>query len=55
MEFVLEALHQHSLVGKDFAESTATYIDMMGSMLSSLGSLEDDDPDLDDDSFGRKR
>ena len=51
MEFVLEALHQNSLVGKDRLEQDAArYSDMMGSMLSSLGSIgDDDDDDLDDD------
>ncbi len=43
MEFVLEALHQHSLVGKEFEQDGLTYSDMMGSMLSSLGSIEDDE------------
>jgi len=49
MEFVLEALHQHSLLGKDLLDDASTYSDMMGSMLSSLGSFEEDDEDLDDD------
>jgi magnesium chelatase subunit I len=43
MEFILEALHQNSLVGKAFLEGKATFSDMMGSMLSGLGSLGDDD------------
>ncbi|MFQ5569651.1 MAG: magnesium chelatase, partial [Rhodothermales bacterium] len=49
MEFVLEALHHHSLVGKDLlsSEQGATYNDIMGSMLSSLGPIDDDD-NLDD-------
>ncbi len=50
MELVLEALHQNSLVGKDqlgFSGST-TYNDIMGSMLSSLGPLDDEDEDGDD-------
>ena len=56
MEFVLEALHQNSLVGKDLLsqERGTTYNDIMGSMLSSLGSLDDDDDDLDDDEFYRR-
>ncbi|QXD17059.1 magnesium chelatase [Rhodocaloribacter litoris] len=49
MEFVLEALHQNSLIGKDLLESEQTYSDIMGSMLSSLGNLDDDDED--DDGF----
>ncbi|MEM9663406.1 MAG: magnesium chelatase [Bacteroidota bacterium] len=55
MEFVLEALHQHSLVGKDYAEAGSTYNDIMGSMLSSLGSLDDDDDFEDDDDYRRYR
>ncbi|HMB92072.1 MAG TPA: hypothetical protein VKP65_14565 [Rhodothermales bacterium] len=56
MEFVLEALHQNSLVGKDLLsqERSTTYNDIMGSMLSSLGSIDDDDDDLDDDEFYRR-
>ncbi len=51
MEFVLEALYQNSLVGKDqLIEEETTYNDIMGSMLSSLGSL-DDDEDFDEDDF----
>ena len=52
MEFVLEALHQHSLLGKDTMDDSTSYSDMMGSMLSSLGSFEDDD-DLDEGDFRR--
>ena len=61
MEFVLEALHQNSLLGKDVVEGTGgAYSDMMGSMLSSLGSFgEDDDAGEDDededDFYGRYR
>jgi magnesium chelatase subunit I len=43
MEFVLEALHQHSLLGKDIEESAMRYSDMMGSMLSGLGDVEEED------------
>jgi magnesium chelatase subunit I len=54
MEFVLEALHQNSLVGKDqVSEESTTYNDIMGSMLSSLGSIDDDD-DFDEDDFYRR-
>lgn len=49
MEFVIEALHEHSLVGKDVADSKAAYTDMMGSMLSF--DADDDDLDLGDDDF----
>ena len=57
MELVLEALHQHSLLGKDVADDGATYSDLMGSVLSGLGSFgpddEDDDLDDEDDDFRR--
>src|SRR5690606_33607129 len=43
MEFVLEALHQHSLVGKDLVAGEPRYTDMMGSVLSSLRTSQDDD------------
>ena len=44
MEFVLEGLHQHSLVGKELENNeAATYSDLMGSVLSSLGSAADDE------------
>jgi len=50
MEFVLEALHQNSLIGKDFLQAGgAAYSDIMGSVLSSLSSMDDDDFDDDDD------
>jgi magnesium chelatase subunit I len=49
MEFVVEALHQNSLVGKELDDGAQTYNDMMGSMLSSLGSFDDDDFDDEDD------
>ena len=55
MEFVLEALHQNSLVGKDqLSDAATTYNDIMGSMLSSLGPIDDDDDDLDEDDFYRR-
>lgn len=53
MEFVLEALHQNSLVGKDYLEAQSRYSDIMGSVLSSLGSVDDDD-DFDEDDFMRR-
>ena len=55
MEFVLEALYQNSLVGKDqLIEEETTYNDIMGSMLSSLGPLDDDEDDFDEDDFYRR-
>jgi magnesium chelatase subunit I len=49
MGFVLEALHQNSMIGKEMFEEAVTYNDMMGSMLSSLGSISEDDDDVDDE------
>ncbi|MCH8961546.1 MAG: hypothetical protein IH820_09545, partial [Bacteroidetes bacterium] len=44
-----------SLVGKDqLSEEETTYNDIMGSMLSSLGSLDDDEDDFDEDDFDRR-
>ncbi len=40
MEFVLEALHQHSLLGKERLDTHVSYNDLMGSMLSDL-NVED--------------
>ncbi|SHK31868.1 AAA family ATPase [Rhodothermus profundi] len=48
MEFVLEALHQHSLVGKELIDQETRYSDIMGAMLSSLGR-DDDEEDEDDE------
>lgn len=55
MEFILDALHQHSMLGKEFADVSATYSDMMGSMLSSIGPLDDDDDFDEDDFYGKYR
>lgn len=52
MEFVLEGLHQHSLLGKEAHAQTRRYADMMGSMLSGLTSFgEDDDDDFDESAY----
>jgi len=48
MEFVLEALHQQSLLGKDRVEEKAHYSDLMGSVLGAIGRLEDEDDDEED-------
>jgi magnesium chelatase subunit I len=37
MEFVLEGLHQNSMVGKDELEATRIYSDMIGKIMSSVG------------------
>jgi magnesium chelatase subunit I len=49
MEFVLEALHQHSLVGKDRVEHESRYTDLMGSVLGTIGRFDADDEDDDED------
>ena len=52
MEFVVEALHQQSLIGKDVMDDGARYTDLVGSVLSGLGSFgEDDDEDYDDEDY----
>lgn len=52
MELALETLHQHSLLGKDIAEDGARFTDLVGSVLSGLGSF---DPDDEDDDLPRRR
>jgi len=39
MDFVLEALHQNSVLGKDDLDDQRSFTDMVGSMLSDLGDL----------------
>jgi magnesium chelatase subunit I len=46
MEFVLEALHQHSKIAKDESDAMLSYKDMVGSM---LGKTYIDDDDSNDD------
>jgi len=41
MDFVLEALHQHSMLGKEDLDDRRSYSDMLGSMLGSVGGLDD--------------
>ena len=55
MELALETLHQHSLLGKDLEADAATYADMVGSVLSGLGSFGSDDggDDFDEDDYRR--
>lgn len=55
MEFILDALHQHSLLGKEFADTNSKYSDMMGSMLSSIGPIDEDDDFDEDDFYGNYR
>ncbi len=49
MEFVLDALHQHSMLGKEWYDSSTSYKDLMGSMFSSFSDTkfgEEDDLDF---------
>ena len=41
MDFVIEALHQHSMLGKEELETGRSYSDMLGSMLGSMENLDD--------------
>jgi len=43
MDFVLEALHQHSMLGKTDLDEVRTFNDMLGSMLTNLSFDQDDD------------
>ncbi len=43
MDFVIEALHQHSMVGKEELDDARSYSDMLGSMLGSIDDLDDFD------------
>ncbi len=43
MEFVIEALHQHSMIGKEDMDDKRSYSDMLGSMLGSMGGMDDFD------------
>jgi len=50
MDFVLDALHQNSILGRDDLDDAITYSDMVGSMLGNLGGFGEGD-EFDDDSF----
>lgn len=41
MDFVIEALHQNSMVGKEDVDDTRSYSDMLGSMLGSMDDFDD--------------
>ena len=43
MDLVIEALHQNSKLGKDDADETRTYSDMLGSMLGGMTGFDDED------------
>lgn len=42
MDFTIEALHQHSMLGKEDLDETRTYSDMLGSMLGGMGDFDDE-------------
>lgn len=48
MEFVLEALHQNSVLGKEDLDNHTTYSDMVGSMLGNLGRFSEDQDEFND-------
>lgn len=41
MDLVIEALHQHSMLGKEDLDDRRSYSDMLGSMLGSMDDLDD--------------
>lgn len=41
MDFVIEGLHQHSMVGKEDVDDVRSYSDMLGSMLGSMDDFDD--------------
>ena len=45
MDWILEALHQNSMLGKEDLDQTRNFSDMLGSMLGGMGGFEDDDDD----------
>jgi magnesium chelatase subunit I len=45
MDFVLDAMHQNSMLGKEDLEAGIKFSDMVGSMLGSLGNFGDEDGD----------
>lgn len=45
MDFVLDAMHHNSMLGKEDLETGTTFSDMVGSMLGSLGNFGEEDED----------
>lgn len=43
MDLVLEGLHQHSMLSKEDLDERRTYTDLVGSVLGSLGSFDDEE------------
>ena len=44
---VLEALHQYSILGKEDLDDVVSYSDMVGSVLGRLGSLDEEEEEID--------
>lgn len=42
MDFVLEALHQNSILGKEDLDDRRSFTDLVGSMLGNLGDMDDE-------------
>jgi magnesium chelatase subunit I len=42
-DFIVEALHQNSMLGKDDLDDVRSYSDMLGSMLGGMGDFDDSD------------
>jgi len=49
MDFVLESLHQNSMLGKEDLDDSRSFSDMLGSMLGSLGRFGDESDDENED------
>lgn len=43
MDFIIESLHQNSMLGREDVDEKRTYSDMLGSMLGGMGSFDDDE------------
>lgn len=43
MDLVIEALHQNSKLGKEDADDTRSYSDMLGAMLGGMGDFDEED------------
>ena len=41
MDFIIESLHQYSMLGKEDLDDRRSYSDMLGSMLGSMGGIDD--------------
>ncbi|MCX7907614.1 MAG: magnesium chelatase [Bacteroidetes bacterium] len=55
MELVLEALHQHSLLGKRDLDDEHAYVDLVGTMLTGLRQSDADADEDDEERSGKSR